>query len=1107
MDIGDNVTVNRLEIGQRVRLRHDPQRRGVVRARAERANGGYRYQVALASGESVGDISPWYIEGDLEPLAAEEPRWLSRDEFLRELLLIKLRYPLTDTLYGYRQSRTDFLEYQYLPALKFLENPDHIILIADEVGLGKTIEACYIYRELSARMTLNGVLIVCPASLRNKWQRELKEKFDEDFELLNSAALQELIDTSDRSYYPHYFRAIVSYETLRAEKHSQRITDANFHPDLVIFDEAHHMRNSATNTHKIGAKIADPALATVLLSATPLQTGNDNLFHLFQLMKKEDFEEFHEFERMIAPNRHVIQAARLLGAGQVRDALLHLRNVERETQYDDFRGKPEYWSVCEELEALEDADLQEGENRQRLIRLQRDIHKLNTLSSIFQRTRKREVTYRTKEGVVIDPAMRRATSIEIAPDALERDLYRALMKDADADLERREVEHRGFARTTRERMAASCLPALRQQCLAGVAAEIFVERSVYDDQDWVESAGENGAHRRSEEGEFIEVKWSFSEPTRRLAEALGERDSKFEQLERLLTEILDEEADPRLGPSKILLFASYIGTLEYLDARLRSLFERRKLRYSVVHGGVSSRERLDIVESFRGERDFRLLLSSEVSSEGIDLQFCNTIINYDMPWNPMRIEQRIGRLDRYKQQNPIIRIYNFYLDIDIDARILRRLHDRIGLFEESIGDLEHILGPVMRELERALMDPNLSEQEKEQARERAEERIRHEREIQREYEEKEAELLSPEQALRSEIEDAQVSGRVIHPEEVRATLQSYLQAECLESQLEPYADTGQYILNPGPRLYERLNNFRTEQRRQGNVMPELSEGLNKALQDERACFITFDNEIAQERPSFEFINYLHPLLQLARAHWEREYRGIPALQGLEIEAKVKCEHEGFYFLFVMDETGVRSRRDLAPIVVAADGSCFPEAAGSVLGQVHSQARWVEQSLDLSGWASARDRAFIWMDEQRDRQFITSQQRNDALLRARESAIRRSFSAKIERRRDWLLEATEENIRRMRQGEIRNLQLEQDERLRQLMGKREVSVSYELVASGRVRLMPIESGSADPALAEVATLEETPKEKPKAKPTTISQRRKQRRKRKQRKRERRQAARP
>ena len=1081
-----------------MRLRHDPQQRGIVRAAAQRALGGYRYQVALAAKEMVGFNFPWYIEEDLESLAADEPDWLDRDGFLRELLLIKLRYPLTDTLYGYKQSRTDFLEYQYLPVLKFLENPDHIILIADEVGLGKTIEACYIYRELNARTPLSGVLIVCPASLRNKWQRELKEKFDEDFEILNSTSLRDLIEKSDQSKnpLPHYFRAIVSYETVRAEKYAHLITEKNFHPDLVIFDEAHHMRNSTTSTHKIGRTLADPALATVLLSATPLQTGNDNLFHLLQLMKREDFEDYREFEHTIAPNRHVIQAARSLGMGQLRDAFLHLQNLENESHYAAFRGNPDYLVLRDELEELEglaEAELQSEEKQQRLIRLQRNLHKLNTLSSIFQRTRKREVTYRSKEGVVIDPAMRRARSIEIAPDPMELEFYHALLKDADADLARRGVQHRGFARTTRERMAASCLPALRQQCLDGVAAEIVVENSVYDDQGWGNGLGDNGARPNNEGGDFIEVKWSFSEPTRRLAEALGEMDSKFDKLEELLTEILDEKVDPKHGPSKILLFASFIGTLEYLKDRLRPIFEKRKLRYAVVHGQVNSKERLQIIEDFRSDKKFRLLLSSEVSSEGIDLQFSNTIINYDMPWNPMRIEQRIGRLDRYKQLHDVIRIYNFYMDIDIDERILHRLHERIGLFEESIGDLEHILGPVMHELERSLMDPNLSEEEKEKARIYAEERIRHEREILREYEEKEAELLSPQQALRSEIENAQASGRVIHPEEVRATLQSYLREEFPESELVEYSGTGQYQLKPSPRLQARLLGFLAEQRRLGIVMPELSERLREALSKASACIVTFDNEIAQERPSYEFINFLHPLLQLARGHWEREYRGIPALQGLEILAPVPNEQAGYFFLFVMQEASVRPRRHILPLIVSDDGQYHSAPAEEVLGMLHDGAEVMEVPIDDGRWAEAARAALAWADGQRDEQAAFSYKRNDAQLRARESAILRQFSAKIERRYQWKLEAKDEGIKRMRQGEINNLEAVQEERLLQLAEQRDVSVSYELVATGRVRLLPQITETEEKAKV-LATVNGVPASvvEPSPQPITKGQRRKIRR---------------
>ena len=1111
--------LNILEIGQRVRLRHDPQRRGVVRARAERVSGGNRYQVAIGEPVSalpirnrpnvLGDSSPWFIEEDLEPLAAEEPYWLQRDEFLRELLLIKLRFPLTDTLYGYRQSRTDFLEYQYLPVLKILENPDQRILIADEVGLGKTIEACYIYQELSARMPLDGVLVVCPSSLKNKWQQEFKEKFEVDFDILDGRSLRDLILTTDKSYYPHYFRAIVSYELIRGEQYQNLISDTGFSPDLLIFDEAHYMRNR-NQTRNVGVLLADSAAAVVMLSATPLQTGNDNLFNLFQLMKPQDYENFNEFENVITPNTHLIQAGRMLRVGQARDALLHLRNLEQVTHYDYFRGNPDYLSVVDQLGALDGVDLSDAKLRHEVIRLQREILKLNTLSQIFQRTRKREVVYKTPEGVIIDPAERRARVIEVPLHESEAAFYQSLMVDAQEDLKRRRVRGVGFARTTRERMAASCLPALRQQCLTGAKAEMLVEKSVHDDWGWQNGLSSQGAasfQPGDEDAEYQVVKWTFSERSRRLAKELGEIDSKFDRLASLIIEILEQKPNRELGPSKILLFASYIGTLEYLYRRLKPLFEERGLRLEQVHGGVKNLDRLRIQEEFREETNFRLLLSSEVSSEGIDLQFCNTIINYDMPWNPMRIEQRIGRLDRYKQRNPVIRIINFYVDVDIDSRILYRLHERIGLFERSIGDLELILGPVIREIQQALLDPNMSEAEFQEFRKKKEDALISQRQIQEEYEERAAELLGSDLTIPSEIDDARATGRVIHSEEVRALLQSYLNVECRDSRLEPYQGTTQFVLHTGPSLSAKLVEFMDRRRRQGHPVPPISDRLKEALKIGGNCFITFDNEIAQRRLRFEFINYLHPLTQLACEYWARDYRGIPALDGLEIEADVKSEEEGYYYLFVMQEASMRPRRNLLPLIVTDDGELYPSLGDKILGLLHKGTDLDEVPIRKLGWKEASHHAFRWIDSQRDLQASTSRARNDSLLRARESGIRRQFSAMIERQHHLLIEAKVESIKRLRHGRITRLQAQQDERLRQLMGKREVSVSYELVATGRVRLIPIESGSANHAMAEVATLEETPKEKPKAKPTTISQRRKQRRKRKQRKRERRQAARP
>src|SRR5262249_48172083 len=118
----------------------------------------------------------------------------------------------------------------------------------------------------------------------------------------------------------------------------------------------------------------------------------------------------------------------------------------------------------------------------------------------------------------------------------------------------------------------------------------------------------------------------------------------------------------------------------------------------LVNGNVPPPTRAAIIDRFRDDPKVRVLLSSEVGSEGLDFQFADTLFNYDLPWNPMRVEQRIGRIDRYGQQSDKVRIYSLFLQDTIESRILERLYLRIGIFEDSVGDLEPILGPLTHEI-------------------------------------------------------------------------------------------------------------------------------------------------------------------------------------------------------------------------------------------------------------------------------------------------------------------------------------------------------------------------------------------------------------------------
>ena len=178
-------------------------------------------------------------------------------------------------------------------------------------------------------------------------------------------------------------------------------------------------------------------------------------------------------------------------------------------------------------------------------------------------------------------------------------------------------------------------------------------------------------------------------------------DTKFD----LLYEVLRDLHERR---KRALLFTHSRPTLAYLQQRLR-----RDFRVAVMHGGVDREGRRKIMASFRaGEYDF--VLANRVASEGLDFEFCSAVINYDLPWNPMEIEQRIGRIDRIGQQEETILVVNFVNESTIDERILSRLLDRIEIFESSIGALEPIIAVEATKVLRAGFDFTLSPEQREQ---------------------------------------------------------------------------------------------------------------------------------------------------------------------------------------------------------------------------------------------------------------------------------------------------------------------------------------------------------------------------------------------------------
>lgn len=933
---------------------------------------------------------------------------VDRDEFLLRLLLYKLRQPLTDTLYSYRASRTQFEVYQFRPVFKFLASDRRSLLIADEVGLGKTIEAALIYLELKARGDLPRVLIAVPSALREKWRAELKLRFDEEFAVLDRQGLARFFRDYEGTGGLQRLKAIASLELIRDEDVQEEFVEKGVTLDLLIVDEAHHAKNASTETHKAARMLADRADNVLLLTATPLQTDTSDLFNLLQLVDPASFNDPLTFSYQLAPNRHVNAAIAALGQSppdiRTAQAALALLRTLPETKTNPMLA------FAEEVLGTGNPSVEQ------VVALRRDLLELNSLAYVFTRTRKRDVQ---------NSARRTSRTLRVALTDAERDFYDEMVAQA-----RQEVRERGlpaFLVAGRERQAASCLIATRE----------YLEDAIRLRTRDLQMEGAS-----TDLDETAETKVETSEVARlrelvALSRLAGDKDSKLDLLLAQMPEIINTAAD-----GKVLLFAFYRRTLDYLARRL----EHAGFRVYVIHGGVAAHERQLLMERFREDDQPALLLSSEVGAEGLDFQFADTLINYDLPWNPMRVEQRIGRIDRYGQLSPRVRIISLVLDDTIETRILERLYMRIRIFEESIGDLEPIVGPEIRRLEKDVLSRDLTPEEEEKLATEMVRRLENLRQLQDDFERKSSELMSPDSLFLGDVTRAVESGRVIAPQELAVAVRMWFDLKHPGSELVPDSD-GTWSLRPTPSLIAAYREYLAR-------TPEKSDralALLTAMGTMRAVPCTFDDQLAQRRRPLHFLHVRHPLVRQAVDYFVDRDASEPqeTVPVTRIRANAPMSLAGMYafFLNVLRVDAINPQMRFVPVVFDERGGSRPEVAERLIGLLQSSSRSMEANFDLDAYGELYEQQHSVMRNERDRIELLNAERNLALLATRRTHIDRTFDAKIAKRREWLLEAHDPRIRRMREAEIGNLQEQRRERLEELERNRDVRVTYELVTGG------------------------------------------------------------
>jgi superfamily II DNA or RNA helicase len=552
--------------------------------------------------------------------------------------------------------------------LKLLQTGQARLLIADEVGLGKTIEAGLIWTELEARHDADRVLIVCPSMLVEKWRDEMQERFGFDLTQLDRNELNRLLEQHREGRVPKRKAYVVSLESLRAWDGLKELQDKPPEFDLVIVDEAHSMRNSDTKSYQLGTQLSEWTIGSnmVFLTATPINLRETDLLHLLGLLEPADFDTLEDLEARLAPNAVLNEAGKMLTQGDA--------TAERFTEIlSELKGM-----VFEKAITLrpEFRDLQEILTRAPLspkdVAAARGmISKLNALSTTVTRTRRTEVDEKK--------ALRDAEpGIEIKWSPVESAFYEEFLKWCS---------HR--AKLANTAMYFSMQMPIR---LASTSVHIAARSVLRDDPEiWSGDAAQDRGKN------WVEPHHELIAAAQQVLEA---PDTKLSRLGEVLAEL------HQLG-RQALLFTWSKANLRYLQDAYKD-----KYRIAVLNGDVRREQRRTIMKDFRAGR-YDFLFANRVASEGLDFEFCSAVINYDLPWNPMEVEQRIGRIDRIGQQSEKILIRNFYNDEAIDSRIMFRVLQRIQIFERSIGELEPIISQHMDEL-RAAMDFTLTPEQQEQ---------------------------------------------------------------------------------------------------------------------------------------------------------------------------------------------------------------------------------------------------------------------------------------------------------------------------------------------------------------------------------------------------------
>ena len=993
--------------------------------RSRRFGGGeWRYRVRLDGRlQHVLEGALAHSVTDDDPLDWVERSPGGMREIAATLTRAKLEQPLTEVVYSFGATRTVFRAYQFVPVIKLLRTGRDSMLIADEVGLGKTIEAGLIWTELDARRQANRVLVVCPSGLVDKWRHEMSERFGFETEELDAPRLDELLEQFESDRVPARFRGICSLERLRVWEGLEHLSRLAPHFDLVIVDEAHALRNLGTRSHALGAQLSDWAGTLLFLSATPLNLGNADLFNLLELLNPYEFDDRYALETRLEPNAVLNRIAASLTdrATPNTDRRAWLHSIPVMTFGRLVSERPEYRSL-DELLTLPQLRPAEKAEAKRL------TAELNTLSNVVTRTRKVDVDE--------DTTVRVPSEVAVELTKAERRLY-----DAIHDWQCRRAEARGlpvnFIGQMPLRLAGSCLQAAKRQMLGINSGD---GTDPWSDEDGAfDDLGTSEDDDPSEPDLDALDPDAWDSPPREVVEAarrLGDVDTKFGQFVDALAGIVQQGR-------KVLVFTFSRPTIRYVRDRLGTRF-----RTCVLHGGVPPVERRRIIRRFR-DGEFDVMLATRVAGEGLDFEFCSAVVNYDLPWNPMEVEQRIGRIDRFGQREEMIRILNFHTPGTIETDIIARVHHRIGVFTSSIGELEPILRAELPNLRRDMFDFTLSAEERDQRIDRTLMAIETKAGIAQAVAGAADDLIGLDDAEVDGFEnEVRLSGRYVGQPELVWLLEDWVASApgaCWRR-----AENGPWLhLKGNATMGEHLLGVQADRERSGREIA----ALHSDLRNESEITLCLDQETARRRGA-DLLSATHPLVRAAlRApRAGRTPYGAARISTSEVEP-------GRYLVLVAVAhwNGIRPASEFWTAATNPAGDPSGDAPGTALLAALAEARLELVPRETTLW----DQTHVWacldqLDEEHTVEEERRQAENHRLVEARQLSLEETHRRKltgIRGRIDSLEAERSPQIVRLFESQLANQEHLYEEARMKLDGGRAGALALTMIGLCSLELVP------------------------------------------------------